>query len=166
MIGDKSYDTVRFGLVSSYDGAFIFSRHGRPFLEVGRGPVGGPDWIGEDGRVETTPLDRGEAVDVVVTVHTLDGTAYYNADLVVRGETYVAAPYQRFATEDDAVAAAISPAARRLVFLRRLYVVPGYRVTEPAPSWAVAVTRTLADPTSADWYAQGWSLRAACDAVR
>ena len=165
MIRDKSYDTVRFGEVASFDGAFVFERHGRPLLEAGLGPVGGPDWVGQQGRIETTPLDRGEVVDVIITVNTLDGKAYYTAELQIRGQTHEASPYQRFATEDDAVNAAISPAARKLVFLRRLYVVPGYAATEPAPSWAGAVMRTLADPTSAEWYAKGWSVRAACDAV-
>ena len=165
-IRDKSYSTVKFGVISSFDGAFIFERHGAPFLEVGRGPTGGPDWLGKEGHVETTSLDRGENVDVVITVHTLDGKAYYNADLVVRGQTHVASPYQRFAAENDAVDAAISPSARKRVFLRRLYVVPGYAITEPAPSWAEAVIRTLADQTSRQWYNDGWSVRTACDAVR
>jgi len=165
MIRDKSYSTVRFGEVESYDGAYIYARHGQVFLEVGRGPVGGPDWIGEHGRVEVERLPRGEEIEILVTVHSLDGSPRFNADIVHGGRVLVASPYQFFTTEQDAVDAAISRDAARLLFVRRSYVVPGYNTPEPAPSWAVAITRTLADPVSREWYAEGKSMRATIDAV-
>ena len=164
-VRDTTYSTVRFGEIPSYDGAFIFESRGRPKLEVGHGPVGGPDWIGEEGHIELLPLQRGEPIDLVITAHSLDGTVYYNADLRVRGRELVASPYTRFATEQDAIDAAIHPAARRLLFVRKLYVVPSYDAIEPASSWSVAVTRALASPTSREWYAAGYSVRTVYDTV-
>lgn len=57
-VRDKSYDTVRNGLVSSYSGeAIVTMADGRKWRCVGHGPRGDASHISRQGYIEFIPLD-------------------------------------------------------------------------------------------------------------
>lgn len=57
-VRDKSYKTVRCGIVSSYSGeATIIMENGTLWIAKGHGPTGGPSWISRQGYIEFTKLD-------------------------------------------------------------------------------------------------------------
>lgn len=63
-IRDKSYRTVRYGLVPSYAGeAEITMNSGRKFRAIGHKPDGDPETIYRDGYVEFIPLDVPSSVE-------------------------------------------------------------------------------------------------------
>jgi len=57
-VHDESYNTVRFGKVSSYSGkAEIVMENGTRWVAEGHKPTGGADWIGREGFIEFTKIE-------------------------------------------------------------------------------------------------------------
>jgi len=57
-VRDCSYNTVRWGRVSKYEGeAIIEMEDGSRWKAIGRGPTGNASWIDRDGYIEFIPLE-------------------------------------------------------------------------------------------------------------